>query len=337
MSQSARREKVLKFMEQQNVQALLLSNSANFAWYTGGADNRVDCSSAEGVAALLITRETEWVLTNNIEADRMREEETPQFEVVEHPWQEGGARLLGELVGNARLGADGAVGGAKDVEKGVTPLRYVLDDEAVRRYREVGADAVAAMDEAAAVLEPGVDEREAAAELSAACRRRGLFTPVLFAASGERLSHYRHPIPYGGPLGARCMLVVCAERSGLFANLTRLVHFEDPDPETARRQRACQEILRRLRAEATHEGRTLADIFTDCQRLYAEEGYPDGWRDHHQGGLTGYAPREIIATPDTQLEIGAGMAFAWNPSLLGGAKAEETFILASWGREVIAT
>lgn len=324
-------------MDRQNVQALQLSSPANFAWYTGGADNRVDHSSVEGVAALLITQEAEHVLTNNIEAGRMRAEETPQFEVAEYLWYEGNARLLSELAGGSLLGADSAVEGAKDVGKAIAPLRYVLDEEAVRRYREVGADAVAAMDAAAAVLEPGVDEREAAAELSAACRRRKLLAPVLLAASEKRLSRYRHPIPYGGPLGARCMLVVCAERGGLFANLTRLVHFEDPDAETARRHKACQEILRRLRTEATYEGHTLAGIFTDCQRFYAEQGYPDGWRDHHQGGLTGYAPREMIATPDTQLEIEAGMAFAWNPSLLGGAKAEETFILASGGREVIAT
>ena len=276
MSQAARREKILDFMDRQNIRALLLSSPANFAWYTDGADNRVDHSSPEGVAALLITRETEYVLTNNIEAGRMREEQTSQFEVVEYPWHEGNVRLLNELAGDARLGADGAADGAEDVSKDITPLRYVLDEEAVERYREVGADAVAATDEAAAVLESGVDEREAAAELSAACRRRGLFTPVLLAASGERFTRYRHPIPYGGPLGARCMLVVCAERGGLYANLTRLVHFEDPDPETARRQKACEEILRRMREEVTGEGRTLADIFTDCRRFYAEEGYPDG-------------------------------------------------------------
>jgi antitoxin VapB len=50
--------------------------------------------------------------------------------------------------------------------------------------------------------------------------------------------------------------------------------------------------------------------------------------------MTGYASREIIATPATRQEIRTGQAFAWNPSL-AGAKAEETFILADDGPEVV--
>jgi hypothetical protein len=50
--------------------------------------------------------------------------------------------------------------------------------------------------------------------------------------------------------------------------------------------------------------------------------------------MTGYASREIIATPETRQEIREGQAFAWNPSLVG-AKAEETFMLGPDGTEVL--
>jgi antitoxin VapB len=129
------------------------------------------------------------------------------------------------------------------------------------------------------------------------------------------------------------MIVVCAERSGLYANLTRVVYLEDPEEEVLRRQRACETILRRMR-EATAPGRTLADVFEDCKKFYAEEGFSGEWEKHHQGGLTGYASREVIATPQTGLEVESGMAFAWNPSITG-AKAEETFVLTVSGPEVI--
>jgi Xaa-Pro dipeptidase len=154
------------------------------------------------------------------------------------------------------------------------------------------------------------------------------------AASHERLLRYRHPVPHGGSLGRQAMLVACAERSGLFANLTRMVYFDDPDPETARRQEACEEVVRRMREEATRPGRTLAQAFEDCRRYYAEAGFPEGWKDHHQGGMTGYASREVIATARAQHEIKEGQAFAWNPSLQG-AKAEETFVLGAGGPEVL--
>ncbi|HEV8045406.1 MAG TPA: M24 family metallopeptidase [Rubrobacter sp.] len=334
MSLESRNEKLRSLMQERGLGALVLRRPANFAWYTGGADNRVDRGDPLGVAAILLTAESVYVLTDNIEAPRMRAEQTPDMEVVEHPWHEGPAAPLEELVGGSLVGTDFPSGIGQDVSAGVAPLRYVLDADAVERYRRLGADAAEAVSEAASALTPETDEIEAAAELAAACRRRGMFSPVLLAASEERLARYRHPIPRGGALGGRAMLVVCAERGGLFANLTRIMDFEEPDPETARRQEACAEILRRMREEATRPGRTLADAFVDCRLFYAEAGFPDGWKYHHQGGTTGYASREVIATPDAHQEIRTGQAFAWNPSL-EGAKTEETFVLGEDGPEVL--
>jgi Xaa-Pro dipeptidase len=64
-------------------------------------------------------------------------------------------------------------------------------------------------------------------------------------------------------------------------------------------------------------------------------GFPDEWRLHHQGGMAGFAAREVIASPETRQEVRVGQAFAWNPSITG-AKAEETFVLTDNGPEVIS-
>jgi Xaa-Pro dipeptidase len=333
-SQWSRQRRLQELMDRLGLEALMLRRSANFAWYTGGADNRVDHATPFGVADVLVTRDAHYIFTNNIEAPRMREEQTPNLEVIEHPWHGDELTAVREVVGDASLGVDFPLEGALDVSEEVAPLRYVLDRDALERYRRVGSDAAMAVAEAASSLEPGMDEREAAANLAAACRRRGLFSSVLLAAADDRVAHYRHPIPYGGRIERRAMLVVSAERGGLYANVTRMIHFEEPDTELKRPQEACEIILRRMREEATRPGRTLADAFTNCRRFYAEEGFPDEWRLHHQGGMTGYASREIIATPQTLQEIEVGQAFAWNPSITG-AKAEETFILDESGSEVI--
>jgi Xaa-Pro dipeptidase len=324
-----------ELMDQRGLDALLMRRSANFAWYTGGADNRVDHASPFGVADVLLTRDAHYIFTNNIEAPRMRKEQTPNFEVIEHPWYADEFSAVREVLGDTPVGADFPLEGAYDVSEEITQLRYVLDPDAVERYRRVGSDAATAVAEATDTLESGINEHEAAANLAAACRRRGLNSPVLLVAADERIARHRHPIPLGGRIERHAMLVVSAERGGLYANVTRMIHLEEPDTELKRRQEACEAILRRMREEATRPGRTLAGAFADCRRFYAEKGFPEKWKLHHQGGLTGYASREVIATPQTNHEIHIGQAFAWNPTTTG-SKAEETFILTESGLEVIS-
>ena len=312
------------------VGAILLRRPANFSWYTNGADNRVDRSSPLGVASLLVTTDAEYLVADNIEAHRMRDEEGVSMEVVEHPWHHDPEATIRELVGNTALGADHAFGGARDVSDAVTPLRYSLDEDAIALYRRAGRATEAAMDEAAGKVDSGMSEEEVSADLLYACRRRGLAADVVLVAADERVARYRHPVPRGNSIERRAMLVVCAEMGGLYVSLTRFVELEEPDEEIAGRQEACEEILRRIREEATRPGRTLADAFTDCRSFYAEAGFPYEWRSHHQGGMAGYATRELVATAETRQEIEPGMAFAWNPSL-PGAKAEETFVLTKDG------
>jgi Xaa-Pro aminopeptidase len=333
--QQSRRQRLRELMEQRGLKALLLRRSTNFAWYTGGTDNRVDHASPFGVADVLVTFEGEYIFTNNIEAPRMREEQTPNFEIIEHPWYGDEVAPVREVVGDVTLGADFPLRDSLDVSGEIAPLRYVLDPDALERYRHVGVDAAAAVAEAAESLEPGMSEHEAAANLASSCRRRGLFSPVLLAAADDRIARYRHPIPHGEEtIERRAMLVVSAERGGLYANVTRLIHFAEPETELKQRLEACEAILRRMREEATRPGHTLADAFEDCQRFYADEGFRDEWKLHHQGGMTGYASREIIATRATPQEIRVGQAFAWNPSITG-AKAEKTFVLTEAGPKVI--
>jgi Xaa-Pro dipeptidase len=330
-----RQERLRQLMDRRGLDAVVLRRPANFAWYTGGADTKVDHVAPEGVADLIVRADSELVLTSTIEAPRMRAEQTPGLAVAVYAWHEDRLAALRKVVGRARVGSDLALPGTVDVSDEIALLRRRLDADAVQTLRAVGADASAAMAEAAATVEGGMTEHEAAGALAAACRRRGLTATVLLAAADERIAMHRHPVPVGAVIERRAMLVASAERAGIYANLTRIVELDEPDPELERRARACERILARMREEASRAGRTLAEAFADCRRYYAEEGFPDEWRLHHQGGLTGYASREVIATPSTDEVIEPGQAFAWNPSITG-AKAEETFVLTENGPELIA-
>jgi antitoxin VapB len=329
-----RRERLIELMERRRLGALLLRRPENFAWYTGGGNSRVEYAAPEGVADIVMTRTADYVLASTIEAPRMRDEEAPGMEVVEYPWHEGPGAALRQLVGAVEIGADVALPGTTDIRDEVSALRRLLDPDAVARLRAIGLDLSAALAEAAAELSAGMSEHDAAASIAASCRARGLVPTVLLAATDARIRRYRHPLPTDALLDLRVMLVASAQRGGLYANLTHIAWFEEPDPETERRQAACDEILQRMRIEATRPGRTLADAFADCRRFYADAGFADEWRLHHQGGITGYASREVIATPHTDVPIETGQAFAWNPSITG-AKAEDTFVLTDAGAEII--
>src|ERR671916_1266296 len=140
MSRETRDRSLRELMDKHGVGALLLSTPANFAWYTGGADNRVDHGDPVGVASVLVTTDDAYVLTNNIEAPRMREEQTPEIEVVEYPWHEEPAALLRELTGEAGVGTDVPSTSGPDLSAEISPLRYVLDWDASEGYRRPGAD-----------------------------------------------------------------------------------------------------------------------------------------------------------------------------------------------------
>jgi len=331
----ARRGRVRDVIERLGLGALLLRTPANFAWYTGGANNRVDHASPIGVADVLVTSDAEYIVTNTIEGPRMREEQTAPYEVITYPWYEDPRAVWRSLAEGGRLGADLCMEGAVDVSAQLRPIRLVLDPDALDRYREVGRDVSSAMAETAESLRPGMTEYEAAANLLAACHRRRLNAPVVMAAADDRITRYRHPVSSANRVvHQRVMLVVCGERAGLYANLTRFVHFTEPDPEIQERFEACGVILRRMREEATRPGRSLAEAFGDCRRFYSELDFPEEWKMHHQGGLTGYASREVIATPQSEEMIEVNQAFAWNPSITG-AKTEETFVVTEAGTEVL--
>jgi hypothetical protein len=70
-------------------------------------------------------------------------------------------------------------------------------------------------------------------------------------------------------------------------------------------------------------------------QAYEARGYPDEWRRHHQGGLTGYKGREVFAVPDEPTPLPGSCAVAWNPSITGGAKSEDTALVSDERLEVL--
>jgi len=317
---SHRIERVREVLSARGDRAALLRARRNFAWLTAGGLNHVVLASDAGEAALLVRPDGALVLTPNIEADRIRDEEVAglDLDVIPVEWWDREA-----IDTAARRIAGGDVIPDAGLEEALVPLRSVLRPFDQERLAIVGGRVVTALDGVVERVTSGVTEAQIAAGLAASLV--GLRTPVVLVAADERIERYRHPLPTERPVTRRVMVVVVAEGWGLHVAATRFVELEEPGSELRRRFDATRAVQAALR-DATRAGATLGDAFAAAQAAYADAGFPDEWRRHHQGGTIGYQGRERVAGPDDPTLIEAGMAFAWNPSITG-AKVEDTFIL----------
>lgn len=325
------------FLESRQLDALLLRRVSSFAWATCGAASYVNTASTDGIATLLITPEALHLVTDNIEASRLEQEE----KLKEQGWEFHFARwhqgqdTLTTLTAGLRLGADGPYPAAIDLSAEIARLRARLTPQEGERFRQLSQQCAAAMDTAIRAVRPGQSEYEIAALLSAETERRGVQVIVNLIATDERIFAFRHPLPTGKQLDRYAMLVLCGRRNGLVCSLTRLVHFGRLPDDLRHKAEAVAQVDAAFIA-STRPGRTLGDIFQDAIATYTQVGFPEEWHLHHQGGPAGYEPREVIATPGSTDVVSTGQVFAWNPSITG-TKSEDTILVGPDGNEVLTS
>jgi antitoxin VapB len=177
---------------------------------------------------------------------------------------------------------------------------------------------------------PGMTEQEIAAHLMQAAQSRSAQPIVVLVATDQRIFNFRHPLPTAKRLEHYAMLILCGRQHGLVTSITRLVHFGPLPAELRRKMEATARIDAAMIA-ATRPGATAGDVFQQTIEAYAQAGYPDEWKLHHQGGPAGYEPRELLATPGSAFKVQASQTYAWNPSITG-TKSEDTILVAPEGQ-----
>lgn len=332
---AAKLAQVRALLTQRGLDAALIKRIPNFAWLTDGAANYVGIAADIGAAMLLVAPGGQYVLSNNIEAARLAAEEPLEvrgFSIRPAPWHEP-SPVLGELARGLRLGADTPHPGAVDLSDDFNRLRLTLTPVEGERFHTLGRACAQAMDAAIRQVRPGMSEHEIAGLLSNHTYAQGAVPTVNLIATDERIFRFRHPLPTGKRLEKYAMLVLCGRRDGLIASVTRLVHFGPLPDELRRKQLACATVDATFLSR-TRPGARIADIFQAAVDAYAAAGFPDEWRQHHQGGAAGYMGREYLGTPGSAEIVQAGQAFAWNPSI-AGVKCEDTILVGEAENEVL--
>ncbi|WP_431804081.1 M24 family metallopeptidase [Halobacillus andaensis] len=217
------------------------------------------------------------------------------------------------------------------IEEQLMLARSVLSDDEKDRYRDLCLRAAKAVEETCREISQGQTEYEIEALLASKVIAQGIHVQVILVATDERILKYRHPIPTNKPLQKQAMVVLCAEKFGLVANVTRFIHFGELSDELKEHTEKAAKIDAVMNS-STIPGNTAGEVIQAGIAQYKEEGFPSDWELLHQGGLTGYASREYLAAPDTEYKIKPNQAYAWNPSL-PRVKSEDTILVENDGIE----
>ena len=326
---------IRQLMEKRKLQAIYLRRNSSFAWATCGAHSYINTAATDGVAALLVTEQDQYLITNTIEAPRLEKEE----KLVEQGWKfqvspwHAASMLVEQLSQGMKLGADLPFPGAEDVAGEISRLRVNLLPIEVERVRTLGGLCAEAMDKTIRAVKPGQSENEIAARLAFEAQSRGAQPIVNLIATDERIFNYRHPLPTSKKMERYAMLVLCGRRQGLVCSITRLVYFGTLPADLRKKSEAVAQIDATF-ISATRPGVKLNEVFQRAVAAYASSGFADEWRLHHQGGPAGYEPRECVATPEVTDTVAVGQVYAWNPSITG-TKSEDSVLVGEKNNEVL--
>ncbi len=306
----------------------------------------MDRGAPSADAWAVVTESSATLVTTVVERDRVLTDYDPArhgFGLVAVDWHDPAALPAGcaEVAGLApgALASDGHPALGPDVGPEVVGLRLALGAGEEAELRELGALAAGALGDALAAWRPGQStDREIQGHVAGMLERSGADSPVLIVGADDRVRRLRHPVAVGEVAHELVMAVVVARRLGLHVAVTRFAATRAA-ADGLRRSFEGVEAIEDAVLAATVPGATYVDVVRALGDAYARAGAPGAWREHYQGGPIGFAQREFEIAPDGPYGpygttvVGWGNAVAWNPSLAGGAKCEDTYLVGTDGLE----
>ena len=339
-------ERLRSWLEFSGYSAVTLTTPAAVSWLTGGIHRQVDSASCTSEVWAVVSGKGAYLIASEVELDRIRAEYQPARlgfdELLGFPWYkpDGAATVAGSIGGTEA--SDGHPDLGANVNADLIELRLALSEPELDDLKTLGVDVSNAMTCALEAFEPGVSDFEIQSTLSKQLEGCGARTPILIVGGDDRISRYRHPLAQGLPIWHTAMAVVVAERAGLHVAMTRYTSIEPLPIELV----ATFSKLRNINEEilsACRPGNAYGAVLERMDHAYREAGYPNEWRHHYQGGPIGFLQREFEIAPANhesrwyQQRLVIGTAVAFNPSLPGGAKLEDTYILTESGLDPVTT
>jgi Xaa-Pro aminopeptidase len=309
-----------------NADGVILSSQNHFSWLTDGRAF-IGLASTAACASMVVAMDKVYLVSDNIETQRLIKEQIPEnsgIEVLEYPWYkpEQRQKILHNLRGSKKFFSE------EDIADELFEARTILSAGDMAEYEDICGTTARELEAVCRTLWGGMNEYELAGELSRRFWAQNLEPITILIGFDERARQFRHPVPVGAVLKNYALIAVCARRRGLVASVTRLVSLRR-DEIMMRRQEAASYVEAVL-CSHTVAGADLTEVFNKGLEAYAAKGWDGEWKYHHQGGLTGYAPRELKGNSDVHHIVRVGEAYSWNPSVQG-AKSENTIVVLEQG------
>jgi Xaa-Pro aminopeptidase len=330
-----KRRRVLDILDAEGRDSLLLTSHTALTWYLDGS--RVHISLAgDPIAALLVDRDGDHLVTFNNEAERIAEEELPPGVTLHAvPWYRNlheAAAAVGHPSGGSTEPAAAPLAEAAVAARLRAARQQLLPGESAR-YARLSAELAAIMTDVLSAARPGTTEFELVSALAGRVVAAGA-EPLVLLCNGSSRSGFRHPLATHAPLGRRAMAVVCARRDGLVSNITRWIRFDAGTSEELDAEARIAAVEADI-FDATVPGARLDRIFAEIKASYTRHGFgADQWEQHHQGGPAGYAGRDPRVTAAATDTVVLNQPFTWNPSG-PGVKIEDTVQLTESGLTVL--
>ena len=315
-----------EYLRLNGLDGLLIQDSANFAWLTGGGRNTRRFGH-ETVAAMLVTNDSRVVLCNNVDSGQLFDRELTGLGMLlkERPWTENRQTLMADVCRGRTIGADFEFAETRNIADDLQSFRMKMADEEIDRLRELGLAVAHAVEATARNFAIGATEAEVAGHLAHRLIKHGIEPVRIQVMADGQGWRYRHWSYGDDRIERHVVIAAVGKSSGLHACASRTVCLGAPSGELQQVHHLAT-LIQATGIFFTRAGNTMEETWSRVARIYEKFGVPDEWRSADQAELTGYRIVEQPFLPESQQRFEQGNVICWHPSVRSSLVAD-TFLL----------
>jgi Xaa-Pro dipeptidase len=331
--------RLVELLTSSKYSAVVIGRCDNFAWLSCGGDCHVLKNSEFGPCLLVIQKSRRFLVANTMDCRRILEEELAGmgFEPISIPWYEESVQdRVSSMLRGMKAISDVPLPFIDFRPSAIHRLHYPLTNPEISRYRQLGASVERIVSQVATMLSPGIKEREIENLLLEGFASEGIQEVVGIIGSDSRIAKYRHSIASCKTVERVVMIAPAVQKWGLTVPITRMICFGNRIPRILERKYDALCQIESATMAACRAGAHFADILEVQKARFADCGYPDEWRKHYQGGVTGYFVNDPTRCKDPDSTVSDRQSFNWYITITG-AKVEETLLVIDERKEIITS